>query len=188
MKTDVMLLEETITKIKEKAQEFDICAAEHKQLAIWLEELNHLRKKDEMIHSSLDFYELDNIISQIEDALGFKLYIWQKTYIQYGEMRKTGKTTAYILRQLLNTDNDPLDLSTQRDYARNADRIANVYYKTYKTMVKEIYEKLVRKGIPVRKVFFTPAEAEEYRKNRKEKFKDGSRGIERNQGHNSHYD
>ena len=44
--------------------------------------------------------ELDKKIEDVEKALGFKLFIWQKTYIEYGVFRQYGETTAKILRLL----------------------------------------------------------------------------------------
>lgn len=35
--------------------------------------------------------ELDKKIEDVEKALGFKLFIWQKTYIEYGVLDSTGK-------------------------------------------------------------------------------------------------
>ena len=40
--------------------------------------------------------ELDKKIEDVEKALGFKLFIWQKTYIEYGVFRQYGETTAKI--------------------------------------------------------------------------------------------
>lgn len=45
--------------------------------------------------------ELDKKIEDVEKALGFKLFIWQKTYIEYGVFRQYGETTAKILRLLI---------------------------------------------------------------------------------------
>lgn len=45
--------------------------------------------------------ELDKKFEDVENALGFKLFIWQKTYIAYGVFRQYGKTTAEILRLLI---------------------------------------------------------------------------------------
>lgn len=45
--------------------------------------------------------ELDKKIEDVEKALGFKLFIWQKTYIERGIFRQYGETTAKILRLLI---------------------------------------------------------------------------------------
>ena len=53
-------------------------------------------------------------IRRIEKALNIKLYKWQKRYILgecswiYGEQRQTGRTTAYILRLLIDVNYPPL--------------------------------------------------------------------------------
>lgn len=51
----------------------------------------------------------DRLIKHIEQALGFELYEWQRLYIITGiwqppEGRLHGRTTAYILRLLLDHD------------------------------------------------------------------------------------
>ena len=40
-------------------------------------------------------------IKIIEKVLGFKLFVWQKSLIYRGELRRTGHTTAWAIRQLL---------------------------------------------------------------------------------------
>ena len=54
-----------------------------------------------------DRYE--ELFKQVENALGFKLFAWQKTYILYGMYRRTGKTTAECLRELLDDEHCPID-------------------------------------------------------------------------------
>lgn len=43
----------------------------------------------------------DNLFEQIEEALGFKLFFWQKTYIMGLGYRCSGQTTADVLRNLV---------------------------------------------------------------------------------------
>ena len=50
---------------------------------------------------------------EIEKALGFKLFIWQKTFITRGQYRRTGQTTAEAIKRLLEKDK-PLDLRRYR--------------------------------------------------------------------------
>lgn len=45
---------------------------------------------------------------KIEKALGFKLFVWQKTFITRGVFRQYGETTARCIRRLLQKDN-PID-------------------------------------------------------------------------------
>lgn len=66
--------------------------------------------------------ELDKKIEDVEKALGFKLFIWQKTYIEYGVFRQYGETTAKILRLLI-TPGKIVDF-TER--GRNVLKIADV--------------------------------------------------------------
>lgn len=43
----------------------------------------------------------------IDEALGIRLFYWQKYYIVHGCMRQTGLTTAIIIRFLLDVKNVP---------------------------------------------------------------------------------
>lgn len=52
---------------------------------------------------------IDMDFTEIENALGFKLFIWQKTYITRGEWRQMGMSTAQSIRRLLQVDK-PLKL------------------------------------------------------------------------------
>lgn len=52
---------------------------------------------------------IDMDFTEIEEALGFKLFIWQKTYITRGEWRQIGASTAQSIRRLLQVDK-PLKL------------------------------------------------------------------------------
>ena len=53
--------------------------------------------------------DLEKTLEAVEKALGFKLFVWQKTYIEHGYFRQYGATTAEILRELLNVSEAPLD-------------------------------------------------------------------------------
>lgn len=47
--------------------------------------------------------------SKIEKALGFRLFVWQKSFILNGEWRQMGMSTAQSIRRLLQVDK-PLKL------------------------------------------------------------------------------
>lgn len=83
------------------------------------------------------------IIEKVEKALGFKLFYWQKTYILNRWFRAYGETTAKILRDLLHTEEPPLDFrrppSSREDYCYRQDLI-------------DIKQKLDSAGIPTREV------------------------------------
>lgn len=70
-------------------------------------------------------------IRRIEKALNIKLYKWQKQYICgrrpwiYGEQRQTGRTTAYILRLLIDVNSPPLVI--YENPSRYADSYNNGY-------------------------------------------------------------
>lgn len=92
----------------------------------------------------------------VEKALGFRLFGWQKDYIILGcayAGRRTGKTTAEILRQLLSVDEEPIDFSRP---ARD-----NQAY-IFKMDCHDIWEKLRDAGIPMRPVFWTKEDKKKY--------------------------
>lgn len=47
--------------------------------------------------------ELDKKIEDVEKALGFKLFIWQKTYIEYGVFRQYGGNDRQNIKIAYNT-------------------------------------------------------------------------------------
>ena len=47
---------------------------------------------------------LEEKLDDIEKALGFKLFVWQRTFIENGVFRQYGETTARILRELIDTE------------------------------------------------------------------------------------
>ena len=97
--------------------------------------------------------EQEKLIGQIERALGFELFIWQKIYIFNGIWRRYGKTTAEILRDLLMIDADPLDYT---------ERPINPRQEFYMRETRKIQEKLRVAGINTRKVLWTKSDKEEW--------------------------
>ncbi len=97
--------------------------------------------------------DLEKTLEAVEKALGFKLFVWQKTYIERGYFRRYGATTAEILRELLNISEAPLD------YTRKpSSRMQSIYREE----LKEIKKKLDAAGITTRPVFFTRNDKERY--------------------------
>ena len=97
--------------------------------------------------------DLEKTLEAVEKALGFKLFVWQKTYIERGYFRQYGATTAEILRELLNVSEAPLD------YTRKpSSRMQSIYREE----LKEIKKKLDAAGITTRPVFFTRNDKERY--------------------------
>lgn len=92
----------------------------------------------------------------VEKALGFRLFGWQKDYILSGRAyagRRTGKTTAEILHQLLSVDEEPIDFSRPAPSKRIA--INRQYYR-------DIWEKLRDARIPMRPVFWNVEDKKKY--------------------------
>ena len=84
----------------------------------------------------------DRLIKHIEQALGFELYEWQRLYIITGiwqppEGRLHGRTTAYILRLLLDQSKPLLPMQ---------------YVGWFRHEIRSIYEQLRAAGVPVREM------------------------------------
>lgn len=90
-----------------------------------------------------DIQTYNNIdYEKVEAALGFKLFIWQKTLIEYGKYRQSGRTTAQILRELL-TDTEQ-ELVLQRPHSKREE--------IEQHQLLEIYKKLKENGIKCKTV------------------------------------
>ncbi len=89
---------------------------------------------------------------EIEKALGFDLFIWQKTFISMGVMRQTGETTARCLRSLV-FGNCPIDFSNPPSSQREA-------CERYQML--RIKEKLDEEGIQTNPIFTTKREVNRY--------------------------
>lgn len=146
------------------------CAYQHDKLVDWLEELKAYRetgltpedvKSVAWIYRSVNLpdSEFEKTIRAVESALGFKLFVWQKTYIENEHFRQMGATTAGILRDLLNISAEPID------YTRRA---VNERQQFYRRELREIKAKLDGVGIPTRAVFFSERDKRAYMGKRKE--------------------
>jgi len=99
---------------------------------------------------------LESWFAAVEEALGFKLFFWQKTFIEHGVFRCYGETTAKILRELSQVNEQPLDL---------------VKYRTRGHKERWFCEELLRiknaldaAGVPTREVLLTVRDEQEYLK------------------------
>lgn len=108
----------------------------------------------DFIYRDLPFEDID--FAKIEQALGFKLFIWQKTYISRGYFRQYGATTAQILKRLL-TDKEPIDLTERAKSHRE---------QIEREELIKIYQKLQAAGVETCKVFFTRKDKAEYAKSK----------------------
>ena len=94
----------------------------------------------------------------VEKALGFRLFGWQKDYIisdcayTYAS-RRTGKTTAHILRHLLNVNKEPIDFSRPAQSKR---------MDIIRQDCRDIWEKLRDAGIEMRPVFWSNEDKKNY--------------------------
>ena len=97
--------------------------------------------------------EEERIFETIEKALGYELFVWQKTYIISGNFRQYGATTAIILRELLNINEPPIDHTI---------RCKNESERLYREELKKMKEILENEGIQTRTVFFSNEDKREY--------------------------
>lgn len=102
-------------------------------------------------------FERDSLVDfdAVEKALGFRLFGYQKEYILSGcayAGRRTGKTTAEILYQLLSVDKEPIDFSKPASSKR---------ISTNRQYYRDIWEKLHNAGIKMRPVFWSKKDKEE---------------------------
>lgn len=101
----------------------------------------------------------------IEKALGYKLFVWQKLWIDdvcevYGQ-RRTGKTVAEALKLLLTgVEKKPMDFSIMTSNPQN---------RIFKDTVFDMRQRLDEAGIKTRPVFFSVAEKREYYQKQEEK-------------------
>ena len=89
------------------------------------------------------------LLHRVETALGYRLFIWQKTLIAMGQYRQTGRTTAEILRELLQTDKPPIDW--RRPPKDGVERC-------YRQAMIEIKRKLNAAGIATREIITSSKE------------------------------
>lgn len=103
--------------------------------------------KDDWIYAPVNDPEWNRMFEEVEKALGFKLFIWQKSYILGQGFRQYGETTAKALQELLfGVDEEPID------YSKPA---TNKRWIFYKDELRKIKEKLDNAGIKTRPVFFS---------------------------------
>lgn len=112
------------------------------------------RQIENLIYNLPIFGFEEERFKEIEKALGFRLFKWQKTYILHGKYRQTGRTTAECLRLLIDVEGTPLDFSK---------RPSNKRLDFFRDCLKKIQEKLMESGIPTRTVFWCKADIDAYR-------------------------
>ena len=112
--------------------------------------------KYQWIFGELPDPEWNKTFEEVEKALGFKLFHWQKTYVVGVGFRRWGSTTACILRDLLwDAEKSPID------YTKPASSKTDEFYRSELLKIKE---KLDKAGIKTRAVLRCPADAEEWLK------------------------
>lgn len=96
--------------------------------------------------------EMDREFEAIEKALGFELFVWQKSYIERGEFRKIGKTTAEAIRELI----VPGNIINYSEPPRN------IRERLHRSTLLEIKQKFEESGIKTNPVARNKAELRKY--------------------------
>ena len=117
------------------------------------EEKDMINMNDDIIHRDIFDPTLNERIKEVEKALGFRLFFWQKTFIKTGQFRCFGKTTAEILKELMDLDAEPLDL-----IKKPSNRMASIY----RDNLRDIWDKLHLAGVPMRTVFWNKRDKGKY--------------------------
>ncbi|RHS11221.1 hypothetical protein DWV84_24070 [Blautia sp. AF13-16] len=110
-------------------------------------------KVPELIYGRQFPPDAERKFDEIEKALGFRLFTWQKTYLTMGKFRCFGKTTAECLKTLLDVDEGPLDCSMPGKNSRE---------RFFCEEMKRIKEKLDAAGIETRIVFWNKTDKQKY--------------------------
>lgn len=97
--------------------------------------------------------DISKDVKSIEIALGFKLLPWQIYYLYTGEVRQTGKTTAYIIR-MLTKESTPLDFRKHNTVKRFMDLTCSGYASYFKRETINIYKLLKKQGIETRELLY----------------------------------
>lgn len=111
-----------------------------------------LKEQDEYrwIFSEVPDPECNKTFEEVEKALGFKLFYWQKSFVINNTWRHCGMTTAEILRDLLcDRNGTPIDFSEPPK---------SIQEKIYRDELKKIKKKLNAAGIKTRPVLFNSIE------------------------------
>lgn len=95
-------------------------------------------------HAGID-PEMESLFDRVENVLGFRLFTWQKAYIEHGTFRRYGKTTAEVLRDLLSVNEPPID---------HTDPPKSQMEKIYRQEMRDMQYRLSAAGIPTRPVFW----------------------------------
>ena len=93
------------------------------------------------------------MLEKVEKALGFKLFFWQKTYILRGFFRRSGETTAIVLRDLLQTNRPPIDFTELPRTKKE---------EIYRHELMKTKEQLDEAGVETRQVLTSRKQKQEY--------------------------
>lgn len=116
----------------------------------------------DMIYGDLASQHDNDLIKLVEEALGIKLFYWQKMYLVTGAYRHSGLSLAQHLRFLLDIDKQSYPIDYR--YPRNKRE------EQTKFELHQLKEKLDEAGIKTINIWFTDEDKEKWleEKHRKE--------------------
>lgn len=94
----------------------------------------------------------ETTIKKIEQAMGFKLYPWQRYYLYFGfelseYYRGAGNTTIYAIKKLLTLEEE-LDLNKDEDLFKLVDYCPSMRaLNAFRSMIEDINDKLKSVGL-----------------------------------------
>lgn len=109
------------------------------------EQLSQNANINKHIYSSIGEPYWDDLFKKVEMALGFKLFVWQKTFIVFNNYRKSGKTTAEVLSVLLKDKDKPFYVNIPP---------TSIQESFFIRALKETKSKLDEAGIKTREIKF----------------------------------
>lgn len=105
----------------------------------------------------MNWIEKELQIKQAEKILGYKFHDWQKEYIRKGESaqapkgRRTGRTTAHMMHQLLR-DKSPLIVRTSKLCTIVDESHGREYARWYLHELIDLRERLTEGGMKIREI------------------------------------
>lgn len=128
----------TMEDLKREMKPACNCAVETPWGGSWRSKSKQIDYKDFKIPDWIyaDIYTSECDFSKIEEALGFRLFTWQKAYILMGKFRMYGETTAKVVKTLI----DPPMLNTPIDFSKPPITKADDYFRKELVRIKSLLD------------------------------------------------
>lgn len=106
-----MTNKEAISKIIDIVDKYELYSYQKDALNMAIEALKMQDKYSWIFYDSEPYNPLSKDLNIIEEALGIRLFTWQRTLIYEHGYRRSGRTTAESIKKLLPEDESPLILT-----------------------------------------------------------------------------